>query len=93
MYKSILNFISSDKTLHFLFGCAISLPIVMVSGMFEKNALLVGVIVSTIIGVVKEMFDFLDNKLNNVSHSVEFMDIIATSFGGIYVGIIIELTR
>jgi hypothetical protein len=93
MYKTMLHYFTRDKILHFLFGCAISIPFITVAGIFGKSIILTSIIVTCIVGVGKEVFDIIDNKFGGGQNSIKFLDIVATILGGLYAGILIELVR
>ena len=93
MYKNILQNLTTDKILHFLYGAVLTLPFLLLSRVFEIHIISLSILVSLIIGVLKEVLDFLDNSINKKTNSVEFADIVATVLGGSYAGIIITLIK
>lgn len=93
MYKNILQKLNNDKLLHFLFGAVLTLPFLLLAPFFQFHIISLSILVSLIIGIFKELLDFLDNTFNKNKNFVEFTDIVATVLGGLYVGIIVTLLK
>jgi hypothetical protein len=93
MYKQFLSNLTNDKVLHFLYGAVLTLPFLLLSPIFNIHILLLCLLVSFVIGLTKEVIDLVDNLMNKKTNSVEFMDIVFTVFGGLYVGIIVALLK
>jgi hypothetical protein len=90
----MLPTIPADKANHIIYGAAIGL-LAQATCLFLKHpeaSPLASLLTATIIGAITEAGDAWDNHLQRKAgfparHGVETWDVVATSFGGLLVGI------
>lgn len=96
MFDNILSKLTSDKVQHFLFGAlfaVLAASIVFAAGKASPLFLLLAcVLFALLVGLVKEWYDYLDNKAairvnKEPPHTVDWKDAAATALGGLYVGL------
>jgi len=80
----LTNLVPADKIGHFLGGALVALPAQFFLG---AHGPLVGLTTAAIVGVIKELLDWYlasgqKRRGEQVTHSVEALDAIATTLGG-----------
>lgn len=93
-------FIPADKVNHYFVGTVVALIVVVVCGLldFKTAAPFLAAIAATIIGVLGEVVQYLDNRAKErrglpVQHSVESMDAVYTAGGGLIIGMAVYFNQ
>ena len=85
----MLPLIPQDKANHFAYGTAVAIMAKVATQFYlPEYSQFAGVVASSIVGVLKEIVDFVLNKLAERKglpppHGVEAMDAFATALGGV----------
>lgn len=85
--QSIIDKVGADKVQHFFAGFLVGF-VALVSHLLFGSGLLLVLYVPAIIGVVKELLDYILNKIDvangkQATHGVDFFDALATALGGV----------
>lgn len=82
--------IPRDKLLHFFAGFAVAVACAAIWGLLghhgfvrTQDAIYVAVLGASVAGAIKEVCDWMDNRVRPGSHGVEWFDFFATAAGSI----------
>ena len=91
MYDKILQLLGADKIQHFLYGAVIGL-LAAIPFANNGNPVAHTTAFAFVVGVAKEAVDLMSNRIKGrPAHGVEFLDIVATTLGGTYSGVVLFL--